>query len=150
MVGRARAALHLGMAIDGHIGDVSEKLGRPVAPLAQLQEARRVVDELRCVAISDEVGMGQHRFQKAEIGGDATYAIFAQRTGHTSNNLGGRRGPGSDLLKQRIIVARHHCARIGCAAIHPHAIAKCAPIGGNPPVIGDEVIGRIFRCDAAL
>ena len=37
---RAGAAGHLGMAVDRHVGDVGQELGRPVAPLARAGTAR--------------------------------------------------------------------------------------------------------------
>jgi hypothetical protein len=37
------------MAVDGHIGDVGEKLGGAVLPLDLLEQFRRLIDEARVV-----------------------------------------------------------------------------------------------------
>src|SRR5439155_14615385 len=68
--GRALAAAHFGMAIDGHIGNPGQELGGAILAAAELEEPRRVIDETRRVARGDEVGMGDDIVEEGEVGRD--------------------------------------------------------------------------------
>ena len=94
--------------------------------------------------------MRQHRFQKGQVGGYAANAVFAQRPLHPHHCFFGGGGPGGDFFQQRIVMARHHGAGIGGAAIHPDAKTESAAIGGDAAIIGNKVVLGILSGDAAL
>src|SRR5690606_23103994 len=80
----------------------------------------------------------------------ATNAELAQRAIHTGNRFLRRRRPGGHLFQQGIVIARDHRAGIGGAAVETDAKAGGAPIGGDAPIVGDEVLFRILGGDSAL
>jgi tRNA-dihydrouridine synthase len=93
------------MAVDRHVGDVVEQLGRPVAPFDLGEKLGRGVDETGRIGIVAKARMGDDRLQEGEIGRHAANAEFAQRPVHARDRLLRRRGPGGHLLKQRIVEA---------------------------------------------
>ena len=100
-----------------------------------------VVDEGRVV---DQV------FQELQVGGHAADAELAQRAVHARDGLGRGRRPGRHLDQQRVVVGRDHRAAIGRAGVEPDAEAGRAAVGGQPAVVGQEAVFRVFGGDAAL
>ena len=143
--GGLRAPTRVRVAVDGDVGDVGEELGRAVAALDRFEQLRRRVDEARRVAGVAEARMIDDVLEERQIGGDAADAEFAQRPVHARDRLGRRRRPGGDLLQQRIVEARDDRAGIGGAAVEPDAEARGAAIGGDAPIVGDEILLRDLR-----
>ncbi len=81
---------------------------------------------------------------------DTPDAVFLERPFHAQDCILRGRGPGGHLLEHWIIETRHHRAGIGRAAIDPDSEAERAAIGGDAPVIRDEVVFRILGRDPAL
>ena len=147
---RAGAAGDLGVAVDGDVADIGQELGRPVAPLAQLEQLGRLVDEAGRVLAGEEAGMLEQRLEEGEVGGDAADPVLAQGPVHARDRLLGRGRPGGDLLQHRVVVAGDHGTRVGGAAVDPDAEAEGAAIGGDPAIVGDEVVLGVLGGDPAL
>ena len=138
------------MAVDGDVADIGQELGRPVAPLSQLEQLGRLVDEPGRVVAGEEARVLQQRLEEGEVGGDAADPVLAQRPVHAGDRLLGRRRPGGDLLQHRVVVAGDHGTRIGGAAVDADAEAEGAAIGGDPAIVGDEVVLGVLGGDPAL
>ena len=94
--------------------------------------------------------MLEQRLEEGEVGGDAADPVLAQRPVHARDRLLGRRRPGGDLLQHRVVVAGDHGTRIGGAAVDADAEAEGAAIGGDPAIVGDEVVLGVLGGDPAL
>ena len=138
------------MAVDGDVADIGQELGRPVAPLSQLEQLGRLIDEPGRVVAGEEARVLQQRLEESEVGGDAADPVLAQRPVHPGHRLLGRRRPGGDLLQHRVVVARDHGTRIGGAAVDADAEAEGAAIGGDPAIVWDEVVLGVLGGDPAL
>ena len=139
-----------GMAVDGDVGDVGQDLRRPVAARAEMEELGRRVDELGGVGIVEERRVLQQVLDEGDVGRDPADAELAQRPVQPRDRHLRRRRPGRHLLEQRVVVAGDHRPRIGGAAVEPDAVPGRAAIGGDPAVVGDEVVLRVLGGDPAL
>ena len=92
----------------------------------------------------------QQVFDKGDVGRHATNTEFAQRAVHASDGHLGRRGLGRDLGQEAVVVTGDHPARIGCATIQTNAHASGFAVGSDTAIIGNEVVLRVFGCDACL
>ena len=149
-LGRRDAAARVGMAVDGDIGDIGQKLGRPVAAPDGGEEFRRLVDEAGRVAGVAEFRVTDDVFEKGQVGGDAADAEFAERAVHAVDRFFGGRSPGGDFFEQRVVEAGDDRAGIGGAAVEADAEAHGAAIGGDAAVIRNEILFRVLGGDAAL
>ena len=147
---RARTARGFGMPVHRDVGDVGQDFRRPVAPLAEIEQPRRRVDELGRIGVVQERRVFQQVDDKVDVGADPADAEFAQGPVHPRDRLFGGLGLGRDLDQQRIIEPRDDPARIGRAAIKPDPHARRLAIGGDAAIVGDEVVLRILGRDAAL
>ena len=94
-----RAALRLGMPVDGDIGDIGQDAGCPVAPRLELEQLRRLVDELGMILVVEEGRVLQQVLDKGDIGRDATDAELPQCPVDARNRGLGRGRPCRDLLQ---------------------------------------------------
>ncbi len=88
--------------------------------------------------------------RNGNVGFHAADAEFAQRAVHALASFGQVLAPGGDFHQQRIVVGGKHRAGIRGAAIEANAKSGGRAIGGNAPVIGREILFRVFGGDAAL
>ena len=144
------APLHLWMTVDRDIGDIGQHLGAAILTRGKIEEGGRRVDELGGVFIAEEGRVFQQVLDKGDIGADATDTEFAQGAVHPLDRLFGGRGPGGDLDQQAVVIARDDPAGISRAAVQTNAHARRGPVGRDAPVIGDEVVLRIFGGDPGL
>ena len=77
---------------------------------------------------------------EGDIGADTANPKFAQRAVHPCNGRLRCWCPSGDLFQQAVIIASDNSARIGRAAIQANTHARRATIGGDAPVIWDEII----------
>ncbi len=148
--GRLRAAGGLGVTVDRDVGDVGEDLRRAVAAGVEVEELGRRVDELGGVGIVEEGRVLEQVLDEGDVGRDAADAELAERAVEAGDRHLGRRRPGGDLFEQRVVVAGDDGARIGGAAVEADAVAGGAAVGGDPAVVGDEVVLRVLGGDPAL
>ena len=147
---RTRVALGLGMSVDGDVGDIGQHLGAAVAALEEVEELRRLVDEFRVIGVVQEGRVFEQVLDEGDVGGDPANAELAQGPVHPGDGGLGRLRLGGDLHQQAVVVARDHPARIGGAAVKPDAHAGRLAKGGDPAIIGDEVVLRILGGDPGL
>ncbi len=102
---RPGAALGLGMAVDGHIGNIGQKLGGAILPLDLLEQFRRRVDETGRIIVRLEFRMIDDRFQKGQVRRHAANAELAQGAIHAADCFH-RRRPGCRHLDQKRVVMR--------------------------------------------
>ncbi len=101
-------------------------------------------------AARDERRMEDQVAEKRDVGLDAADAKLAQRAIGPAHRLLERLSPDRHLDEQRVEVRRDDGAAEPVAAVEPHGKAAGRSIGGDAPVVGDEVILGIFGRDAAL
>ncbi|MPL71091.1 hypothetical protein SDC9_16859 [bioreactor metagenome] len=147
---RLRPARGLGMAVHRDVGDVGQDLGAAVAPLLELEELGRGVDELRRVAHAQESRVLEQVDDEVDVGAHAADAELAQRAVHAVDGLVGGLRPGGHLHQQAVVIAGDDAARIGGAAVEPDPHAGRGAIGGDAAVIGDEVVLRVLGRHPAL
>ena len=146
----AGAALGLGVAVHGDVGDVAQELRRPVLARLEVEELGRLVDEPRGVLVGAEGRVAQQVLDEGDVGRHAPDAELPQRPVHARDGGLGRGRPGRDLLQQRVVVARDDRARVGRAPVEADAHARRAPVGRDPAVVGHEAVGRVLGGDPAL
>ena len=144
------AACRFGVTVYGDIGDIGQYLGAAVTAFFELEQFGRVVDEFCCVFIRQKCRMFQKVFDEGNVCRDATNTEFAQRTVHTQDCLFRGGGPCGDLDQQAIIITCDHPARIGGSAVQSNAHPRGRAIGGDAAIVRDEIVLRIFCCDAGL
>ena len=150
MGGRCGARRHLRVAVDGGLGDVAQQPARPVARAGEGEQRRIVVDEAGRHLPAPEGIVVDEAFEKGDVGRDAADAELPQRTPHAVDRGFARRRPGGDLLQQRIVVAGDDRTGVGGAAVEADAEPGRGPVGGDPPVVGDEAVERVLGRDPAL
>ena len=138
------------MAVDGGLGDVAKQAARPVARAGKSKQLRIVVDEARRHLSLPKRLVADEPFEEIDVGGDSPDAELLERAAHAVDRTLARRCPRGDLLQQRIVVAGDDRARVRGAAIEADAEAGGGAVGGDPPVVGDEAVERVFRGDPAL
>ncbi|MES2681944.1 MAG: hypothetical protein V4650_00355 [Pseudomonadota bacterium] len=143
-------ALHVGIAVDHHLADEAQHLGRPVEPCGEAEQFRRGVDEARGRLAAGKQRMGDDVFEELQIGRDAANAELAQGAVHAADGDIGLRCPGGDLHQQGVVVRRDDGIGIHRAAIEPDAEARRAAIRRDTAMIRREAILRVFGGDAAL
>jgi hypothetical protein len=138
------------MPVHGDVGDIGQDARRPVAARLEVEKLGRLVDELRVVLVVQEGRVLQQVLDEGDVRRHAPDAELPQRPVHPRDGGLGRRRPCGDLLQQAVVVARDDRAGIGRAAVETDAHPRRAAIGGDAPVIGNEVVGRILGRDPAL
>ena len=132
------------------VGDILEHLGGAVLALVQLEELRRLVDELRVAAAGDEGGVLEDVGDEGDVGLDAPDVDLVDGPGGLAAHAGEGVVPGSDLHQQGVVIGGDHRAGVGVAAVQPDAEAAGRAVGGDAAGVGGEVVGRVLGGDAAL
>ena len=142
--------LHFGVAVDGGLGDVAKQAARPVARAGEGEKLRVVVDEAGRHLPLPERLVAHEALEKIDVGRDPSDPELLERAAHAVDRAFARRRPRGDLLQQRIVMAGDDRARVRGAAIEANAEAGGGPVGGDPPVVGDEAVERVLGRDPAL
>src|SRR5690606_17826094 len=140
----------LRMTVHRYVGEIIEQLGRAILALDLRKQFRRRVDEPRRIVIACKGRMADDCLKEGEVGGHAPNAEFAQRPDHAGDRLLRRWRPCRHLFQERIVVAGDDRAGIGGSAIQSDAEAGRPTIGSDAPVVGNEILLRVFGGDAAL
>jgi hypothetical protein len=88
--------------------------------------------------------------QEGDVGLDPADTELAQGAVGPLHRLLERPAPGGDLHQQRVEVRRNHRAAESIAAVEAHGEAAGGAIGGDAPVIGNEMAIGVFGRHAAL
>ena len=147
---RPRPSRGLRVPVDGDVGDVGQDLRRPVAARREMVQLGGRVDELGRVGIVEERRVLEQVLDEGDVGRDPADAELAERPVEPRDRHLRRRRPGGHLLQERVVVAGDHRPRIGGAAVEPDAVPGGAAVGGDPAVVGDEVVLRVLGGDPAL
>ena len=141
----------LGVGV-GHLnfGDISQHTGSAVTRIHDLEQLRRLVDELGVALAADEGGVGQHIGDKGDVGLDAADAHLVDGTGCLAADGGEAAIPAGDLHQQRVVIGGDDGAHAHVAAVQTDAEAARGVVSGDLAVIGGEVVGGILGGDAAL
>ena len=138
------------MAVDDDIGKIAQRLGGAIEARIDLLQLGMLADEIDGGATAAKFRMRQHILEKADIGGDAANAKFAQRPVGALDRPLQAPPPGGDLDQQRIEKGRDLGARIGGADVETDAETAGAAIGDQATEVGLEIPCRIFGGNAAL
>ena len=138
------------MTVDRDVRDVIQKTRRTITPRREVKQLRVLVNETSRVLARAELRMSEKRLQKNQVRRHAANAKLAQRAGHPVYALRLARRPRRHLLKQRVIMTRHHRARIRRAAVKTNAETRRAAIRRDASVVGNELVERVLGRDAAL
>ena len=142
-------ALGVGI-VDLNVGDVFEHAGRAVARFGELEQLRRLVDELRVALAGDEGRVREDVRHKGDVRLDAAHVLFVDGAGGLAADGGEGAVPARDLDEQGVIVRRDDRARADVAAVETHAEAAAGAVGLDLAVVGREVVGRVLGGHAAL
>ena len=142
-------ALGVGI-VDLNVGDVFEHAGRAVARFGELEQLRRLVDELRVALAGDEGRVREDVRHKRDVRLHAAHVLFIDGTGGLAADGGEGAVPACDLDEQGVIVRRDDRARADVAAVETHAEAAAGAVGLDLAVVGREVVGRVLGGHAAL
>ena len=136
----------------GHLnlGDVLQHAGRAVAGVGDVEQLRRLVNELRVALAVDEGGVGEDVRDEGDVRLDAAHAHLVDGAGRLAAGGGEGAVPAGDLDEQRVVVGGDDGADVGVAAIETHAEAARGGVGRDLAVIGGKVVGGILGGDAAL
>ena len=144
-------ALGVGPAVDDHVAQVGQDLGRPVPPQAEPEQLGRVVDERRRrlagrerpAARSGSPGTGCSSSPR----GCGTPAAPGRSGGSLSSNV-----PPQvvSFTSSAVEVRRDDRPAEPVPAIEADAEAAGAAVGRDPPVVGDELVLRVLGRDPAL
>ncbi len=94
--------------------------------------------------------MGDHVFEKTDIGLDPTNPELLQGAVHDIGGILKGEPPGTDLYQQRIVVRSDFGSGKGVAGVKTDTAAGRRAVGCQSAEIGGEVVGRIFSGYAAL
>ena len=150
MDGRRRAPRHLRMAVDGDLGDVAEQPARPVAGTRKGEKRGVVVDEAGRHPAVPECVVADESFQERDVRGHPPDPELAKRAPHAVDRSLPGRSPHRDLLEKRVVVPGDDRTRVGGAPVEADPEPGRDPVGGDPPVVGDEAIERVLGRDPAL
>src|SRR5690606_3672315 len=125
-------------------------LGGAILPLHLLEQFRRGVDETGRIIVRLELGMIDNRFKESEVRRHAANTELTQRAIHAANGFDWRRARGRDLDQKRVIIAGDERARICSSTIKTNAKTGSRTISLNAPIIGNEILFRVSRSNAAL
>ena len=141
----------LGVGV-GHLdlGDVPQDAGSAVTGVHDLEQLRRLIDELGMALAVDKGGVGQHVGDEGDVGLDAADAHLIDGAGRLAAHGGEASIPACDLHQQGVIVRGDDGAHAHVAAVQTDAEAAGGVVGGDLAVIGGEVVGGILGGDAAL
>ena len=145
-----RPRLDLGISIDDHFADETQKPRRPVTLAGASEQLRRLIDELGGVIGGCESRMHDQLIEEPQVGDDAADSKLPQGTMHPRDGLLRGRRPGRHLDQQRIIKARDDGSRIGGAGIETNAESRGAAVGRDAAIVRHEIVLRVLRRDAAL
>ena len=91
---RRGPVLHLGVAVDGGLGDVAQEPARPVARAGESQELRVVVDEAgRHLPAARTRFVTDQTLEEIDVGGDAPDAELLERAAHAVDGSPRARAP---------------------------------------------------------
>jgi hypothetical protein len=141
--------LHIGTPVDDDVAEIPQCLGRPVARRVDLEQRRRVVEKPRGRFPRQEGRVTKQVEQECDVGLDAADAELAQRPLSPPHRLLERRPPRRQLDEQRIEVRRDDGAAVGVAVDTDREPAGIA-VSGDPAVVRDEPVLRVFSGDPAL
>ncbi|MNY21155.1 hypothetical protein D3C86_1546810 [compost metagenome] len=150
LFGRPGATLGFRVAVDGHVGEIGQKLGGAVLTLDLCEELRRRIDEPGRIGVVTEAVVTDDGFEEGEVRRHAANTEFAQRAVHAVDRLIRSRRPGRHLHKQWIVIAGDDSAGIGGAAIQTDTEARSGTVGGDTAIVRNEIMFRVFGRDAAL
>ena len=132
------------------IADVFQHLGGPVLALVDLEQLRRLVDELRVALARHKGWVFQNIGDKGDVGLDAPDVDLVDGPDRLAAHALKGVVPGGDLHQQGVIVGGDDRAGIGVAAVQPDAEAAGGAVGRDLAGIGSEVVGGVLGGDAAL
>ena len=133
------------------VGDVLQDASSTVAALGvELEQLRRLVDELGVAAALAEGLVGQDVRHEGDVGLDTPDVGLPDGAGGLA--AGALEGvvPAGDLDQQAVIVGADDGARGGVAAVQADAEAAAGAVGRDLAVVGGEVVLRVLGGDAAL
>ena len=142
-------ALGVGV-VDLDVGDVFEHAGRAVARFGELEQFRRLVDELRVALAGDERRVRENVRHERDVRLHAAHVLFIDGAGGLAADGGEGAVPARDLDEQGVVVRRDDRARADIAAVETHAEAAAGAVGLDLAVVGREVVGRVLGGHAAL
>ena len=143
-------AFRIGVAVDNGFAQKIEQSRRAILSRHKLQQTGRGVDE-RCRRIAaPKLCVGDHVFDKRDVGFDAANTKLAQRPIHAiQRGLESLRAH-RHFHQKRIVERRDDKTRARHAAVESNAETARAAIRQNLAVIGREAVFRIFSRDARL
>ena len=138
------------VAVDDHLGDVGEQLAGAVLARRQIEQLRFLVDEARGAAAGQEVGVRDEIEEKRDVRLDAADAELLEAALHAAGGVHEAQAVGRHFNQKRIVKGRDDGAGEGGAGVEADAHAAGGAVVAEPAVVGQEVVGRVLRGDAAL
>ena len=127
-----------------------QQFGTPVPAFREMEQLRRLIQEIGGIGAVDKMRMLQQVFQKCDVGLHAADTEFLQAAQHLGHRDGMVQAPGGGLNQQRIIVRGDDGTREGIARVQTDAHAAAAAVGDELARIRHEIVQRVFRSDTAL
>src|SRR5438477_2644902 len=141
---------YFGIAVEDYIAEIGEQFGGAIAAAGKAEKFRRLVEERRGDFASAELRVIDNVFHKGNVRFHAADAEFAEGAVHPLASFGKVRTPRRHFDEQRIVIRGERRSGISSAAIEANAKARRRTVGGKFPVVGGEVVLRVFRGHAAL
>ena len=141
---------HVGVAVHRNIPNIMQQFGTTVPAFREMEQLRRLIQEISGIGAVDKMRMLQQVFQKCDVGLHAADTEFLQAAQHLGHRDGMVQAPGGGLNQQRIIVRGDDRTREGIARVQTDAHAAAAAVGDELARIRHEIVQRVFRSDTAL
>ena len=138
------------MAIDDHVGDVTQQPRGPILSANELEQRRRLVDEARRAAADQESRVRHQIDEERDVRLDAADAELLQAAQHPAGGIDEAQSVRRHLDQHRIVKRRDDGPGERRAGVEADAHAAGRAIIAQLAVIRQEVVGRIFGRDAAL
>ena len=137
-------------AVDGDVREVVEQLGAAVRGAARGEQLRVVLDERGVQPAGPEVRVVEHRLEERDVRGDAADPELGDRPPGPLDRGGEVPAAAGELGQHRVEVRADLGARVGGAAVEPHARAAGGAVGGDLAGVGTEAVRGVLGGDPAL
>ena len=145
-----RVIPHRRVSVDDRLSEISQKPRRTIAPLGQVEQRGRMIDETRRASTRQKLLIRHQANQERDVRLHTPNAELLEAPFHAPGRVDKARPPGRHLYEQGVVVRVHDRAAERTACVEPNPHPRRRAVVRHTPVIGHEIVRGIFGGHAAL
>src|SRR5882762_1706039 len=141
---------HFGITVEDDVADIGEKFSGAVAAAREAEKLRRLVKKRRRDFAGTKLRMVHNVLDERNVRLYTPNTELAKGAVHALAGFGKIRAPSRDFDKQRVVIGSEHRAGVRGTAVQSNPKTSGRTVSRDFPVVGGEVLLRVFGGHAAL